>query len=372
MNTALAERLLCSILEWTEEEVKNERPLLQAISSFKYDEYQQFSPGKRFIESLVGWLKQFDNLNDKRIAYQFIIKQLIFFSNDQVSHLVNISYSAKVKPILLKKTSIGLEVSSYAIKTVVTSELYKQNKRRALYLGLSDGAKIDLFRRSSGISNEQVYPTYQISADKAEDIQGELESDTKGSKTFNTLFLIDDFTASGKSYWRANEGKGKILKLFKSIFNDGEEVEKNHVSSLIDTTNISIHILFYIATQSGRNYIDNEIAKWKEKNNLKFDYSVDVVQLIDNDVKESVLGNSDFIKLIEKYYDDSIEDKHYKKGFENGVSKGPNDKPFLGFNECSLPLILNHNTPNNSLPILWFPEDKKYVGLFPRVTRHKE
>ena len=64
MNTALAERLLCSILEWTEEEVKNERPLLQAISSFKYDEYQQFSPGKRFIESLVGWLKQFDNLND--------------------------------------------------------------------------------------------------------------------------------------------------------------------------------------------------------------------------------------------------------------------------------------------------------------------
>lgn len=69
------------------------------------------------------------------------------------------------------------------------------------------------------------------------------------------------------------------------------------------------------------------------------------------------------MKLAIKYFDSNIINKHYKKG--------KHDNPYLGFNECGLPLILNHNTPNNSLPILWLPDDMRYKGLFPRVTRHK-
>ena len=66
-----------------------------------------------------------------------------------------------------------------------------------------------------------------------------------------------------------------------------------------------------------------------------------------------------------EYYDDSIETPSYKKG--------KHDEPYLGFNECALPLILYHNTPNNTLPILWFEYNKGvYRGLFPRINRHSE
>ncbi len=362
MNTLLAEKLLCSILNWSEEEVRVERPSLQAISDFKYDEYQQFSPGMRFIESLARWLKQFDEPSERKVAYQFVKDQLIFISNDQISHLVNLAYSVKIKPLLVIKTAQGNSDSRYHIKKICSSKLFVINRRRTLYLGLSDGAKIDLFRRSSGISNEQVYPTYQISEEKADDFRDELIKDT-GNKNFNTLFLIDDFTASGKSYWRIEEGKGKILKLFQSIFEQSTE-DKNYVSKILDKETLSVHIVFYIATSAAKDYIHKSIENWKKEQGHKFEHTIEVIQIIDDSVKQEILDNKDFLSLAEKYFDNSIIDKHFRKG--------KSDLPFLGFNECGLPLVLNHNTPNNSLPILWFPDDKEYTGLFPRVTRHKE
>jgi hypothetical protein len=59
MKEALAERLLATVMNWTPEDVANERPLLQAMAALKYDEYQQFAPGIRFVESLALWLRQF-------------------------------------------------------------------------------------------------------------------------------------------------------------------------------------------------------------------------------------------------------------------------------------------------------------------------
>ena len=94
--------------------------------------------------------------------------------------------------------------------------------------------------------------------------------------------------------------------------------------------------------------------------------NVDAVQIIESDICEGVCNDKAFMDLISKseYFDESINDSHYKKG--------KHDRPYLGFNECALPIILNHNTPNNTLPIFWFPEDSNCVGLFPRVTRHKD
>lgn len=49
-------------------------------------------------------------------------------------------------------------------------------------------------------------------------------------------------------------------------------------------------------------------------------------------------------QFVDKYYDPSIETKSLKVG-------GTDAK--YGFAECGLPLILEHNTPNNSLSFLW-------------------
>ena len=59
MRDALAERLLANVMQWTPADVAEQRPKLQALAAFKYDEYQQFSPGMRFVESLALWLDFF-------------------------------------------------------------------------------------------------------------------------------------------------------------------------------------------------------------------------------------------------------------------------------------------------------------------------
>lgn len=367
MKTELAEKLLVKIMNWNQEEVSKERPILQALSSFKYDEYQQFSPGIRFIESLVKWLEQFKMIEEKRTAYKFIINKLIFISNDQIVHLVNITFSEKVDPILIAKTANKLNIEPHLVARITGSKEYREMLRKSLFIGVSDGSRIDLFRRSKReISNEQVFPSYYIEAGKADDMISKLfEAGFEGK--FNSVFLIDDFTASGKSYFRVENGQytGKIYKFLTWLFE--ESAKKEEYSTLIDTTtDLNIHVIFYIATRDALTIISEAIKAFIKEMNLTITCEVDAVQIIEKEVSESVVNDREFIKLISKpeYFDQAIVDSHYKKG--------KHDNPHLGFNEGALPIVLNHNTPNNSLPILWFPEDSNCVGLFPRVTRHKD
>jgi len=86
MRDLLAERLLGKVMNWTPEDVARERPILQALATLKYDEYQQFSPGMRFVESLALWLNQFTP-EEKVVVYQFVKDRLIFFSSAEMNHL---------------------------------------------------------------------------------------------------------------------------------------------------------------------------------------------------------------------------------------------------------------------------------------------
>jgi hypothetical protein len=201
---------------------------------------------------------------------------------------------------------------------------------------------------------------------KAVDMVKELNKVYEGK--FSSIFLIDDFTASGRSYFRLEDGKpaGKIHKFLISLFNDDEN---NLYRILIDAAEkLNIHIIFYMATREALVAIEEAFTSFLESqpNKEKITFSIDAVQIIEKQISDDVKAQTDFIKLIsnQKYFDKSIVNIHYKKG--------NHENPFLGFNECALPIILNHNSPNNSLPILWFPEDSSSVGLFPRVTRHKD
>ena len=368
MKVLLAEKLLVEIMKWTLDEVSIERPLLQAMANLKYDEYQQFSPGIRFIESLAQWLEQFETKEERKAAYEFIKKHLIFISSSQIAHLVNLSFSMYIKPILIEKTGTSLNVNKHLVKKITDSEEYKNACRKSLFIGLSDGSRIDQLRRFAHLDNEQILTSYYIDEEKISDIKGELQNSCTSDK-FTSIFLIDDFTASGTSYARVEgeEFKGKILKLFNKIYNSPKK-DKAHFSDLVEKNELSIHIIFYVATEDAISNIKKVIEDYKNKyiKESELKYDIHAVQIIKNQTPIAAKAESNFISIIKqnRYFDESIIDKHYKKG--------KCDEPYFGFNECALPLILNHNTPNNSFPILWFSDDDKVKGLFPRVKRHKE
>ncbi|CAN5595230.1 hypothetical protein BH10BAC4_BH10BAC4_02370 [soil metagenome] len=368
MQTPQAEKILTKIMSWSVEEVAKERPLIEALSSFKYNEYHQFFPGERFIESLARWLVQFDSI-DRKLAYDFVIRRLIFVSSDQMAHLVSITYVEKVYPRLITKTAEQLRLDKSLVKKISSSKEFIKNKRKSLFIGLSDGSRIDQFRRNSRANNEQVYPTYSISKGKADEMIKDLQNFAEGYEKdkFNSIYLIDDFTASGISFFRENEGKGKILKFFKLLFlkdDSKPNADRDALDVLIDKTNLDVHIIFYVATKTAISRLQQKILAWKTENKIDFAFSVSAIQELDDSLKEALVGDVGFEDFLKKYFCNEIIDDHYKKG--------NHENPHFGFDECGLPIVLFHNTPNNALPILWFPEDLKFVGLFPRVTRHKE
>ena len=86
MKKELAEALLAKIMDWSDQDKARERARLETFASYKYDEYQQFSPGRRFIESLAMWLAQFQPGAERRTAYAFVCDRLVFFSTSEINH----------------------------------------------------------------------------------------------------------------------------------------------------------------------------------------------------------------------------------------------------------------------------------------------
>ena len=366
MRDPLAEWLLATVMEWSQEDVARERPILQAMATYKYDEYQQFSPGIRFVESLALWLSQFRAVSERRIAYEFVKKKLVFRSAPEMNHLVGMAYPDYIRPMLIKKAAAMSGLNGWQVAKVTHSLTFKVLQRSCLFLGLSDGARIDIFRRFNGqdLTHEQVYPTYEISLGRIEVLVQKLRtslaqlsvSDASNAK-FNTVVLIDDFSASGVSYLRKESSayEGKIGRFFSYVSDP-----QNEIANLIEIPQAEFYVVLYMATAQARGHLEEHLNEMSQTLGLRC--SILVVEPFEPELKLERGCGEPIEPLIETYYDDSIEDEHTKKG-------GSDLK--YGFAKCGLPLVVSHNTPNNSLALLW-AQTERVRALFPRVTRHKK
>src|SRR5687768_15864028 len=173
MKDLLAERLLARVLSWTSEEVAAQRPVVQALASYKYDEYEQFSAGSRFIESLALWLNQFHSVPERRTAYEFVKTKLVFCSAAELRHLVEMAYPDHIRPILLDVA--GGTAGRFRPKATASTLEFRVRQRQCLFLGLSDGARIDAFRRANPVLNhEQIWQTHELSPERVDKLLSKL------------------------------------------------------------------------------------------------------------------------------------------------------------------------------------------------------
>lgn len=387
MNSNLASQLLSSVMGWNYEGLNSERPELEFMGSMKYDAYGRFMPGTRFMSSLVQWLNQFDE-EDRKTVLDFVKKKLVFVSSTQMNYLVDLLYDSKIRPILLRKATENAQMPSYMLCNKKVQKQFDVEKRASLVVGLSDGAHTDILRRSAGFSNEQVLTNYYPDGKKLKDMLDDLRKDKKlegvENPYFLNIFLIDDFTASGKSFVRyddkAKKFKGKLSKIIdqlcaKNIERTDEEIaagekEELHLSYLLDANQPEIHIdiLFCMATEKAVRNIRNGLEDFLQKRSYnKIKYHIHVVQKLYESLSKEITEDPELMKVLKKpqYLHQNLKD-------DTAYKVGSVTKPYLGFDECALPVVLSHNTPNNSLPILWqdTDNDQEFKGLFPRISRH--
>lgn len=357
MRDALAERLLAKVMEWAPEDVARERPILQALAAFKYDEYQQFSPGMRFVESLALWLEQFAALAERRAAYDFILSRLVFLSHAEMAHFAAIAYPDVIRPLFIEQAAKDATLPPFRVSQVLGAETFKQLQGSSLFFGLSDGARIDLFRRSNKeLSHEQIFTGYELSDEKVIEIRKWL-GDKRGHKgAAPALVLLDDFSASGTSCLMADSDKpkGKVAKFIDRI------QSSERWRAVVSFPKTRLVIVLYVATEQALANIHAGAKALKKEHGIET--TVRAVQRIASNVSLKPSDTDPMIDVIKKYYDASVEDEHTKKG---------NSDLKFGFAAGGLPLVLHHNTPNNSIFLLWVEGSETVRPLFPRVSRHR-
>ena len=378
MNDNLAVSLLAKVTKWDDKRLTKELPKLSFMARTKYDSYSQFDPGFRFMSSFAQWMSQFDK-SDVETIYSAFNRHLTFISSEQIKYLVDLMYSSKIKPFIRNLSASKSGLSNYQLKKIENSQEYKIQERLSLIVGLSDGSHIDILRRSGGFSNEQVLPIYYPNEEKLQDISDELCKDdllkVTNRNLFESLFLIDDFTASGTSFARKedNKFKGKIVKVLKGLKpkENGEEKasgdeSKIVLSDLFVKDRIVVNALFCIATEEAIVNIKRQVNQFLVENDMTnlIQFNVDCVQLVKTEEIAQIKQHPGLKNVVKKdqYYDWTII-------LNDSYRKGKHDEPYWGFNECGLLLVLSHNTPNNTLPVIWEDTDK-FRGLFPRISRH--
>lgn len=287
MKDINAHQLLAKVMAWKDEDpVRDAVPRLQLLADYKYDQYQQFGPGQRFFESLALWLKQFSEPAERETALSFVLNDLVFLSDKELSHLVRLAYRDVIVQERLKLVAQEQGIPMYRVKRIVGHPRFADLEKKSLYLGLSDGARTNELRRASElrIKNDQIWQAYELSdakvldmlqalredlaptntseADALSEIEAALSKGDRGSATrilsqklsesknpsphlnskFNIVWLIDDFSGSGNTYIRydpeAKVFKGKIKKIYSQL----------QIGDLVDTSHYEVYLLLYVAT----------------------------------------------------------------------------------------------------------------------------
>lgn len=334
---------------------------LKFMVDLKFDHYQGYTPGERFYVHLVHWLGQFNDA-ERQVAFSQILRsRLIFVSQREMQHLVSLSY-----PIIRRQIRAhNAAKRGVKLHQVWTDQKAREASRleelRTLYVALSDGARIDFFRRENEgiVSNEQVVPSSEITQSKWAELKKELakllaaEGFPNEQPLFERICLIDDFTASGSTFARKVNGawKGKLHKFCHPT--------EAYVPEFI-APGATIQVHHYLGSARADEAIRESVADYALQAST-FRFEVTFAHLLR---PEDVIDDSapeELVKLIRDHYDATIENAHVGTDV------------WYGYKQCGLCLVLDHNTPNNSIALLWAQDGDHHEvmrALFPRKQRH--
>lgn len=340
-------------MDWSDDEAHQEFEWLRLMARLKYDSYRDFQAGIRFVENLATWLQQFCK-SKRRTAYDFVRKHLIYITPSEMQRLVEQFYPKIIQDRIVQMVATEHKLPTYLVfSNEDAAKAIQRLQRQTLVMGLSDGARLDIVRHVNvgRLNNEQIALTTQIDSAKWKDLLKELREELEdGTALFRLVCLVDDFTGSGTSFLRWNKEKeewsGKLRRFWDSVkaardaLNDAPIFDK--------AWELCIH--HYIASSQADEEINKSLAEVKtafEAKDWASKTHVSTGFLLPADIKvDATRGHcKEFYALTQSYYNTSIETKHTRVGGVKHIG--------LGYAGCALPLVLEHNTPNNSVALLW-------------------
>lgn len=196
-----------------------------------------------------------------------------------------------------------------------------RNSNDTFYVGLGlpseSGSPVSYYFRTTNGLPPEVFLDFKEAADG---------KNLKRRKARNLIFL-DDFIGSGN----------QAVEFWQSL--------SSHLGRDIDELNL--YYLAFFSRRGGRQNVEKQTR-----------FSVHVVRQLDE--SDEVFGPTS------KVFDDGCREIVKEIFREYGLRLFP--KHPLGFRDGQMLIVLDHNTPNNTLPILWSSEDN-WFPLFKRYNK---
>lgn len=351
MNQDLGLKVLGHIMAWSNEEARKEFEWLKLMARLKYDGYRDFHAGMRFIERLATWLQQF-NESERKTAYAFIRNMLVYIGPSEMLRLVQQFFPSIVQERIKRIVADERDIKFYRVLADSKAQTAAEHLRRqTLFMGLSDGARIDAIRHSNtgSLSNEQFVQGTQVDPDKWEDLLINLRKDLEDQNArFRLVYLIDDFAGTGMSFLRFDKEKshwtGKFMRFRDSLERANEALDGDRLTE--EGWQLCVH--HYVASHRAAEAIRENVKRATDSCTSGLpEPHVSFGMILPKDLPINAANhcNRDFVELTQTYYDPAIQTKHTAVGGKTHVG--------LGFGGCALPLVLEHNTPNNSVALLW-------------------
>lgn len=371
MINALALNLIADVMNWDTEEATREYAWLRLMSAVKYDGYSDFRAGVRFLESLSIWLRQFKPA-DRAAAYDFVKTRLVYLSQAEMQRIIEVFIPETVTPHLRKAAAAEVGIKAWEVWGNADGvAAFNRLLRRSLFVGLSDGSRIDILRRANSprLVQDQFVPMLDIGDEKWLDLGKELSKAQGEDARFDNVYLIDDFTASGTTFIRQVDGewKGKLNKFNDLVVRARASLQKRFPVS----ENYALHIHHYVSTDQARRKLEEKIADAKANlANRSFDEVTITEGLrLPASLKMVAAADAAMLELCERYYDDHL----YRRLKKHCDEAGQSDMK-RGYANCALPIVLEHNAPNNAIPLLWAESSGRHGHamrpLFRRRDRH--
>lgn len=331
---------------------------VRLLAAYKYDAYDGYQPGGQFIESLTRWLLQFQP-DERPTALAFVRERVVFISRRELHHLIGSVYRSVIRTAALRKASACTGVPSHRITALAATREFAALHRATLIVGLSDGADLGTLRRlSPALHHDQFLAAPDISDDGLAAMVSALLRDLAAADLpavgcFRSVVLVDDFSATGATLLRREDGcwRGRLT------------VTNRFLASLVQRGALSrehdVHLVLYVATDRSVERLDSLLSEYG------LPWSVHAVQRIGEEARVTPERRPDMHALCARYADGT------------SVEYVPSDRGPLAFGcgGAALSVVLQHNTPDNSISLLWQNRredrsDRPVIPLFPRHERY--
>lgn len=308
--------------------------------------------------SINEWLKNFETDEEKEAAL-FLLSNCMYFSNSSIRAILRALYRDKYRAPIIQQIR---EDKGGIIDDTVINEGFHNKLLKTRFLGVGNPSESGVhllyyFRQENHIprnlfihTDDLLKPTKKAElSEKCKDVE--------------QVVFIDDLCGSGSQATKETNVKRCVEKL----------------RQLKNCPKISYLMLF--GTKEGIKVVRE--AKLKVGGPKLFD-EVDAVMEL-NESYQCFNKDSRYFKNKSKEFKESARAMSYKYGkmlidkiIDRDYSRKLGEEErrdliehrALGFGDCQLLLALHHNTPNNTLPIIWFDEDDEtWIPIFKRYNK---